>query len=138
MANARFDVYAENLTGHGAHTTRVDFANDDLRMLLIDTADDDPNIATDEDLADITGAAIVATSPDLTGFANVNGLLSCDAFTFSTVTGDQSEEMVLYKHTGTPSTSILLVSYDTFASGMPVTPNGGDIDVTDPSGLFQL
>jgi hypothetical protein len=58
------------------------------------------------------------------------GAFDSDNATFTAVTGDQSEEIVGYKHTGVEGTSPLIFRFDVFSSGMPVTPNGGDITVT--------
>jgi hypothetical protein len=60
-------------------------------------------------------------------------------FTFPTVTGDQSEALIFWKDTGTDTTSPLLVFLDTATSGLPVTPNGGDIAVVlSASGVATL
>ena len=58
--------------------------------------------------------------------------------TVSSVTGDQFESVVLFKETGTESTSDLMAYYDT-ATGLPFTPSGGDITVVvNASGWFSL
>lgn len=59
--------------------------------------------------------------------------------TFSAVSGNSVEALVIYKDTGTPSTSPLIAYIDTVSSGLPVTPNGGSISVTwNASGIFAL
>jgi hypothetical protein len=108
----------------------------------LDSADDTILPQADQDLADITGGAIVATSGNLASptVVTATGTVTFDAAdtTLSAVTGDQSETVVLYKHTGTAGTSQLIVYFDTFASGMPVTPNGGDIVLQwNASGIFS-
>jgi len=58
----------------------------------------------------------------------------------STVTGDQSESIDIYKDTGTESTSYLIANINS-ATGLPVTPNGGDIIVQWDNGsnkIFKL
>lgn len=135
MANALFAAYKAVLLGDNAVTgfSVPDLEGGDQRLILIDTADDDPAVATDQDLADIAGAARVATIALTSESVAISGSTvtydSADP-TFTAVTGDQSEELLLYEHTGTEATSLLIASYDTFTSGMPVTPNGGDILVT--------
>jgi len=60
--------------------------------------------------------------------------------TFTSVTGASIEAIVLYKDTGTDSTSPLIAFIDT-ATGLPITPNGGDIIVTwdnGPNKIFKL
>jgi len=67
----------------------------------------------------------------------VNGVFDTADFTWSTVTGDQSEIIILWDDT---LTNDRLVSYmDTGITGMPVTPNGGNINVTvNGSGWFAI
>lgn len=143
MANTLFMAYKQVLLGDGAVTgfSVPDLEGGDQRVILIDTADDDPNTTTDQDLADIAAAARVATVALTTeDVAGSGGTVTYDAdnATFSAVSGDQSEELVIYEHTGVEATSLLIVSFDTFASGMPVTPNGGDIIVQwNASGIWS-
>jgi hypothetical protein len=66
----------------------------------------------------------------------------CDVgdYVFGTATGDPSEAIVYYKDTGTAGTSPLIAYIDT-ATGLPVTPNGGDINIIPDNGsnkLFKL
>ena len=59
--------------------------------------------------------------------------------TFSAVTGNSVEALVLYVDTGSASTSRLVAYIDSGVTGLPVTPNGGDITITwNASGIFQL
>ncbi len=45
----------------------------------------------------------------------------------------------MYKDTGVAGTSALIAWYDTGITGLPVTPNGGDITYTvHASGWFSL
>lgn len=143
MANALFDAFKQEAMGdaggpgHGA----IDFEADNIKALLVDTADYTVNTATHQDHANVTGAGIVATSGNLTNGAvtMASGTLTVDFddFTWSTVTGDQAEAVVFYKDSGVSSTSLLWIYMDTFSSGMPVTPNGGDIDFAiNASGLM--
>lgn len=141
MANTLTVVYRNNLLGGGAHPGYVDWNADTIKFHLIDGADHTFNATTNEDEADITNAAIVATGT----LANVTigsvaaGTVDADNTTLSSVTGDQSEYIVFWKDTGTDTTSPLLIMMDTFASGMPVTPNGGDIVFSwNASGIAQI
>lgn len=143
MANRLVVAYKQVVMGDGAITgfSVPDLEGGDQRLILIDTADDDPNSQTDQDLADIAAAGRVATVA-LSGesVAASGDTVTHDATdpTFAAVTGDQSEELLMYEHTGTEATSLLIAIFDTFTSGMPVTPNGGDIAVTiNASGLWS-
>ena len=57
--------------------------------------------------------------------------------TFTSVTGASIEAIVLYKDTGTDATSPLIAFIDT-ATGLPITPNGGDIIVTWDNGANKI
>lgn len=130
MANAIFDNYKNVLPGGGTHGA-VDWDTDDIRIIAVDHADDTPNLTTDQDLADITAGARVFTTSAIAsvtiGSVGVGVVDHADK-TQSAVSGDQFESVVWYKHTGTESTSPLLVYVDT-ATGLPMTPNGGDITI---------
>ena len=87
-------------------------------------------------LSDTTGE--VATSANLGSKTVTNGAADAADFTFSAVSGNQVTQFIIYADTGTPTTSRLIAHFDT-ATGLPVTPNGGDIDFTiDAAGLFSL
>lgn len=60
--------------------------------------------------------------------------------TFSAVTGNSAEALVLYRKNAGANTTWRLVAYlDTSVTGLPVTPNGGDITVAwNASGIFGL
>lgn len=87
-------------------------------------------------LSDTTGE--VATSANLGTKTVTNGAADAADFTFSSVSGNQVTQFIIYADTGVASTSRLIAHFDT-ATGLPVTPNGGDIDFTiDAAGLFSL
>jgi hypothetical protein len=66
------------------------------------------------------------------------GTLSAANAVWSSVTGSAAAYIVLWKSTGTDSTSPLICLFDT-ATGLPVTPNGGNITAAWASGqVFTL
>lgn len=116
----------------------VDWVADDIRLLLVDTADYTVSLSADDFLDDVPAGARVATlGASLANKSASAGTADADNATFPTVTGDVSEALVIYRHTGTESTSQLLVYIDT-ATGLPVTPNGGDITVTWDDGADKI
>lgn len=135
MANALYDKGRQAfLEGD------IDWINDDIRVILIDTADYTVDLANHDFLNDVPSAARVAVSPSLSGKSATNGVADANDVTFSSVTGDPSEAIIIYKHTGTESTSNLIAYIDT-ATGLPVTPNGGDINIIWDNGsnkIFKL
>ena len=116
----------------------IDWDTNDVRVILVDTADYTVNLSTHDNLDDVAAASRVATSGALASKTVTNGTADAADVTFSAVTGDPCEALVIYKHTGTESTSRLIAYIDT-ATGLPVTPNGGDITVAwNASGIFTL
>ena len=132
MANALYDAGREGFLGG-----TIDWDTQDIRIILIDAADYTKNLGTDDFLDDIAGAARVATSDALASKTITAGVADAADKTWSSVSGDVSEEIVGYYHTGTESTSALILNIDT-ATGLPVTPNGGDITVTWDSGANKI
>lgn len=110
----------------------------DLRAILIDTADYTFSAAHDF-LDDVPGAARVAVSATLTGVSITNGVFDAADVTLTSVTGDPSEAVIIYDHTGAADTARRLVAYiDSFSAGMPVTPNGGNITVAWDNGTNKI
>jgi hypothetical protein len=108
----------------------------DVRIILVDVADYTYSAAHDF-LDDVLAAARVATSGALTGKTFTNGVFDADDVTLTAVTGDVSEAIVVYRHTGVEATSNLIAYIDS-ATGLPVTPNGGDITVAWDAGANKI
>lgn len=132
VANSLYDFGRESFLGGDA-----DWDANDIRLILIDEADDTINLATDDFLDDRAGAARVATSGAFASKTKTAGVADAADVTLSAVSGDQAESIDIYKHTGTESTSIMLANIDT-ATGLPVTPNGGDITIVWDSGANKI
>ena len=135
MANALFDKARQRfLEG------QFNWNTDTIKAVLVDTGTYTANLAAHEFLSDISGGARIATSGAFTGKATTGGAADANDVTFTSVTGASIEAIVLYKDTGTDSTSPLIAFIDT-ATGLPITPNGGDIIVTwdnGPNKIFKL
>jgi hypothetical protein len=116
----------------------LDLLVDDIRAILVDTADYSVDLAAHDFLDDVAAGARVAVSSELTNKSTTGGVFDADDVTWSSVTGDQCEAVILYKHTGTDSTSPLIAYIDSFSSGMPVTPNGGNITCQWDSGANKI
>lgn len=134
MANFIYDKYKEDALSGTDNLTSVD-----VKVVLVDAADYTANSATDEDLADIPVGARVATSANLTTKTVTGGVFDADDVTFTGVTGDESEALVIYIDSGAEATSRLIAYLDTGFTGLPITPNSGDIVVQwNASGIFKL
>lgn len=135
MANAIYPTYKRALLDGDVN---IDLNDGDVRVILVDTADYVYSAAHDF-LDDVLAAARVAVSPTLLNTTVTNGLFDADDVTFTAVTGDPSEALIIYIHTGVETTSRLVAYLDTGVTGLPVTPNGGNITINwNASGIFQL
>jgi len=118
----------------------ADWDANTMKVVFVDHADDTPVPATDDNLDDILSAARVATSVALASKTTTDGVADAADVTVTAVTGDPFESIVIYKDTGVETTSRLLAFIDT-ATGLPTTPNGGDITVAWDNGsnkIFKL
>lgn len=131
MANGLYDA------GRNAFLTGdIDWVADDVRVILVDTADYTANLGADDFLDDVPAAARVAVGALANKSASA-GTADADNVVLSAVTGDESEALVLYQHTGTDSTS-RLIAYIDDAAGLPVLPNGGDIEIVWDDGADRI
>jgi len=112
---------------------------DTIKCILVDTSAYTANFSTHEFLSDISSSARVGTTSGvvLTSKTTTGGAADAADITFSSVTGPSIEALVLFKDTGTESTSPLIAYIDT-ATGLPITPNGGDIIVTWDNGTNRI
>jgi len=117
----------------------LDLLVDDLRCFLVDAAD--YTFANTHDfLNDVAAGARVGTA---TALASKTSTFATNVWTFdaadttlTSVTGDQSEAVIVYKHTGTESTSTLVLYLELSSA---VTPNGGNITLQwNSSGLGTI
>lgn len=132
MANALYD------TGRNAFLIGdVDWLVDNIKVVLVDSADYTVNLATHQFLSDIPAIARVATSGNLASKTAAAGVADAADVVLTGVAGDQSEAVVIYKDTGTATSSQLIAYIDT-ATGLPVQPNSGDISVLWDNGANKI
>ena len=133
MANAIYPKYKEALLDGAAN---IDVNDGTVKVALIDTGTYTYNAAHDF-YDDVSG--VVGTPGTIANTTVTHGLFDGDDVTFSAVSGDTAEALIIYIDTGTAGTSRLVAYIDTGVTGLPVTPNGGDITITwNASGIFQL
>lgn len=143
MANALFSKFRNVAAGDNAAFAYVDFIDDTIKAMFVDHADDTPVPGTDEDIADILSAArvpAIGSCPSLgtktVGSVGV-GVVDAADTVFTSLSGDQSESLILFKDTGAEATSLLLAFWDS-ATGLPLTPNGANVTVVwSGSGIYQ-
>jgi hypothetical protein len=134
MANAVYPLFRQALIDASSN---VDLNDGTVKAALIDTAD--YTYSSAHDMWDDASAGVVGTPQTIANTTVTNGLFDGDNVTFSAVTGDPCEAIIIYIDTGTPSTSRLVAYLDTGVTGLPVTPNGGDITISwNASGIIQF
>jgi hypothetical protein len=135
MANKIYPKYKEALLTGSAN---ISLTTGDVKAMLVDAADYAYSDAHDF-LDDVAAASRVATSAALGTKTVTAGVFDAANTTFTAVTGDPSEAIIIYIDTGNEATSRLVAYLDTGHTGLPVTPNGADINVTwNGSGIFTL
>lgn len=92
---------------------------------------------SDDFLDDIPAGARVAVSGNLASKTLAQGIFDAADITFTAVSGDEFELIVIYRHTGTDSTSELIAVIDN-ATGLPLTPNGGDVTIQWASTINRI
>lgn len=132
MGNALYDKGRE-----GFLDGSIDWDTNDIRVILIDLADYTVNLATHTFLNEVPAISRVATSGALTSKTVAAGVADAADVVLAAVTGDPSEAIVIYQHTGVETTSRLIAYIDT-ATGLPVTPNGGDITIQWDAGANKI
>lgn len=141
MANAIYTAFLNGILG--SHATRVDLDADTIKLVLIDHGTDTPNVSTDDFYNDISAGLVGALSTALgtktVGSVGIGVFDAADlAPAFTAVSGASVESINLLKDTGAGATSDLIAYWDT-ATGLPLTPNGGDVNVTfNASGIIKV
>lgn len=138
MANALYPKWTEALIQASASSALNGSGTTGVYVALVDTGAYTYNAAHQfySDLAGIIGTPgeIAATK------SYTNGIFDGADVTFNAVTGATAEALVIYVANAGANTTWRLVGYlDTGVTGLPVTPNGGDITVSwNASGIFKV
>lgn len=85
-------------------------------------------------------SGVVGTDQEILTKTQVNGTFDGTNLTYTAVTGASVEAIVLYRKNAGANTTWPLIAYiDTGVTGLPVTPNGGNITITwNASGIFTI
>lgn len=140
MANALYQEWKQNLlAGTAGYDLDNDTANDGPYTVLIDTGTYTFSQAH-EFFSSLSGVVGTANGMRIATPTVANGTFDGDNITFTAVSGATVEALVIYRHNAGANTTWPLVAYiDTSVTGLPVTPNGGDITVSwNASGIFTL
>lgn len=120
----------------------IAWLTDNVKCALVRSSTYTPNLATDAFLSDVTaGGAVVSTSANLASKTSTGGVADAADTVFTAVpAGAACQYVVIYKDTGTPSTSPLIALIDTAGGspGLPVTPSGVDVNLQFDNGANKI
>nr|WP_313379356.1 hypothetical protein [Moraxella sp.] len=132
MANTLFDNARQMFL-----EAQINWMTDTVKCILVNTGAYTVQTATHKFLSDISSSARATAPVTLTAKSTVGGAANAADCTFTSVSGPSIGAIVIYKDTGSESTSPLIAWIDT-ATGLPITPNGGDIIVTWDKGTNKI
>lgn len=137
MANTLYPLWKQGILQATANTSLAGT----VKVALVDTGVYTYS-AAHQFYSSVSGVA--GTPQTINTKTYVAGLFDGDNVTFTAVptgtsTGTALEAIVIYIDTGSAATSPLVAYFDASVTGLPVTPNGGDITISwNASGIFQL
>jgi hypothetical protein len=135
MSNSLYDLGREAFLGGD-----IDWDANNIKAMLIDEGVVTINLTTDQYHSDHSGAGVIATSGNFASKTKTNGVADAADLTLTSVSGATVESIDIYQDTGTSATSRLICNIDT-ATGLPLTPDGGNVTVTWDNGsnkIFKL
>lgn len=138
MANAIWGKFKEALEQASASSSLAGSGTTGVYAALVDTGTYTYS-ASHQFYSDLS-AGVVGTPQEIGSKTFTNGLFDGADVTFTAVSGASCEAIAIYiKNAGANTTWRLVAWLDTGVTGLPVTPNGGDISITwNASGIFQL
>ena len=133
MANAIYPKWKEAIAQATANSSLAGT----VKVALVDTGTYTYSAA--HEFYSSVSSAVVGTPQTLGSKTFTDGVFDAADVTYTTVTGNSVEALVIYIDTGNAATSRLFAYIDTGVTGLPVTPNGGDINTNwNASGIVAL
>jgi len=142
MANAIYPKYKKSLLSGAAN---VSLTSETVKVSLIDddgTANTDYS-ASHQFYSDLNNAnsGVIATVTLSNVTVSDDAVVDADNVTFQSVanSANDAEALLFWIDTGNTETSHLVAWMDTNVTGLPITPDGSNIDITwSTSGIFKL
>lgn len=137
MANALYPKWKEARLQGTANAALDGSGTTGVYAVLVDLGTYTYN-AAHEFYSSLSG--LVGTEQEITTKTFTNGLFDGADLVVPSVSGATCEAIVIFiKNAGASSTWRLVGFFDTGVTGLPVTPNGGNINIGwNASGIFQL
>ena len=135
MANAIYPLAKQALL---SQVPTLDLDSETIKVALVASG---YTYSTSHQYYSSVSSSAVATAT-LANKTVTNGVFDADDVTFSSVTGSAITQIVIYRDaSGVASNSPLIAYFDSPTSGLPITPNGGNITIAwsnDSSKIFKL
>lgn len=133
MPSTIYPKYKEAVLSAASNTSMV---SEDVRVALVDT-DTYTFSNADQYYSDLSG--VVADSEILASKSVTNGVFDADSAVVISASGSEAEALVVYIDTGNANTSRVVTYIDSGVTGIPVSPNGGNINIDwATEGIFTL
>jgi hypothetical protein len=139
MANALYPKWKEALLQNLADSDLDGSGTTGVYVALVDTGVYTYNAS--HEFYSSVASAVVGTDQEIGATKTyTNGVFDGADVTFPSVSGSTVEALVIYRKNAGANTTWRLIAYiDTGVTGLPVTPNSGNISVTwNVSGIFSL
>ena len=145
MANALYDK-GRNKFARGEILWKAT-GGSTIKAFLVDAASYTADLATHEFLSDVpsaarkgnSGGSTRADAPQLTLLDPVAGVCDANDIVFTAVpTGAALEYLLIFRDDGVADASSPLIALLDIATGLPVTPNGADINVAWDAGANKI
>lgn len=140
MANAIYPKWKAALLQNSADSDLDGSGSTGVYAVLYDVGAGGAYDAADEFYSDVS-AGFVGTPVEIGATKSyTSGIFDGADVTWTSVSGAQCEAIVIYRQNAGANTTWRLVAYiDTSVTGLPVTPNGGNISVAwHATGIFAL
>lgn len=135
MANALFDAGKQALLTGG-----INWVSDDIRVLLVNITAGNyvVDLANHSSLVNVGAGSRVSNAITIPNRTATAGTADGDDLMLTGVTsGVATSALIIYKHTGTESTSTLIAYIDS-AVGLTTATDGSDVQVTWDSGANKI
>ena len=140
MANALYPKWKEAIIQATSNSALNGSGTTGVYAVLYDVGAGGAYDSADEFYSSIS-AGVVGSEVEIGATKTyTNGVFDGADLTFTSVSGAQSEALIIFVKNAGANTTWRLVAYlDTSITGLPVTPNGGNITVAwNASGIFGL
>jgi hypothetical protein len=131
MANAVYPLFKQTILSSGLNLTSAT-----IKVILLSSGY--TYSASHQFISDL-GANIVARTAALTSKTVTNGVFNAASpVTASAVASGTVTKLAIANDTGTDASAPLIMYIDTVSSGLPVTANGGDINLNLDTGANKI